>query len=587
MKFQTKMVLYYTTIAIILSLGLGFLLYRTGLNYEMKSQRANLQLASRNLVGQMDEKLERMDAIMNYFLSDTDVLDSMKTMGRVSGGTVPTIYELNARATIESAIVRDYTMKNSYRTVFFNQNGYIVSSFVSTNLKHIVEEFDYREIPYIEEVQKGRGASVIVLPHYDRWGTSDGPLVYSLMKALRGVQMGFLEVENTVAELAELEVSDPEVRYIIYVNGREALYSNYVKPIDDDLLEKLFTLDEETTLDYGGNEYSRTSSDLYDLTIVTVKSHDAMSREKHSLMLTATIASLTVFAFCMVLITIYAGILTRPVRRLTTIMERTNLENLRNDQVTEEMKRGPDEFQALSSSYQSMTERLQEAIISEKRASMLQLQAQFDTLQAQVNPHFIYNVLNIISSRGVIDEDETICEMCAALAHMLRYSTNTKERYAQIRQEEEYLDSYFYLLKARYVDRISFDIQIDESVRDQLIPKMTLQQIVENCIQHGFPDSGRPLHISIRGRQTEDERWEVTVADDGQGIPEETLAEIRKKMAQTKADLLQKGGNLEVEIGGMGLVNNYARCLLLYNEDLIFEVIHREQGTIVRIGASV
>lgn len=587
MKFQTKMVLYYTTIAIILSLGLGFLLYRTGLNYEMKSQRANLQLASRNLVGQMDEKLERMDAIMNYFLSDTDVLDSMKTMGRVSGGTVPTIYELKARATIESAIVRDYTMKNSYRTVFFNQNGYIVSSFVSTNLKHIVEEFDYREIPYIEEVQKGRGASVIVLPHYDRWGTSDGPLVYSLMKALRGVQMGFLEVENTVAELAELEVSDPEVRYIIYVNGREALYSNYVKPIDDDLLEKLFTLDEETTLDYGGNEYSRTSSDLYDLTIVTVKSHDAMSREKHSLMLTATIASLTVFAFCMVLITIYAGILTRPVRRLTTIMERTNLENLRNDQVTEEMKRGPDEFQALSSSYQSMTERLQEAIISEKRASMLQLQAQFDTLQAQVNPHFIYNVLNIISSRGVIDEDETICEMCAALAHMLRYSTNTKERYAQIRQEEEYLDSYFYLLKARYVDRISFDIQIDESVRDQLIPKMTLQQIVENCIQHGFPDSGRPLHISIRGRQTEDERWEVTVADDGQGIPEETLAEIRKKMAQTKADLLQKGGNLEVEIGGMGLVNNYARCLLLYNEDLIFEVIHREQGTIVRIGASV
>ena len=83
-------------------------------------------------------------------------------------------------------------------------------------------------------------------------------------------------------------------------------------------------------------------------------------------------------------------------------------------------QRMPDLFQELIDAYQAMMARLDKALRNEKQAAMLQLQAQFDTLQAQVNPHFIYNVLNTISSRAVLDNDETICEMCGCLGCPVR-----------------------------------------------------------------------------------------------------------------------------------------------------------------------
>lgn len=74
-----------------------------------------------------------------------------------------------------------------------------------------------------------------------------------------------------------------------------------------------------------------------------------------------------------------------------------------------------------------MRERLYKAIRREKQLSDLQMQTQFDMLQAQVNPHFIYNVLNVISSRGSMNDDEVICDICDDLAGMLRYSTDTNK----------------------------------------------------------------------------------------------------------------------------------------------------------------
>ena len=84
------------------------------------------------------------------------------------------------------------------------------------------------------------------------------------------------------------------------------------------------------------------------------------------------------------------------------------------------------------------------------------------------------------------DNDETICEICGRLADMLRYSTNTKTRYASIAEEVAYTEQYLYLIKVRYGDKISLDTEIDSGIKAQIVPKTVLQQIVENSINHGF-----------------------------------------------------------------------------------------------------
>ncbi len=114
-----------------------------------------------------------------------------------------------------------------------------------------------------------------------------------------------------------------------------------------------------------------------------------------------------------------------------------------------------------------------------KEDADLQLQAQLDMLQAQVNPHFIYNTLNVISSRGILDDDEVICDICDDLAGMLRYSTDTEKKTATIRMELEYLRKYFSLMKYRYEYKLEYAIEMDPEIDEQWIPKLTVQQFVE------------------------------------------------------------------------------------------------------------
>lgn len=245
-----------------------------------------------------------------------------------------------------------------------------------------------------------------------------------------------------------------------------------------------------------------------------------------------------------------------------------------------------DEIEALYISYKDVLNRLRASILKEKQISLLSLQAQFDLLQAQVNPHFIYNVLNVISNRGMVADDEVVCEICSDLAGMLRYSTNTKEKYAAVCQEMEYLKLYLRLLKHRYDYKLSYRIDIDQELYHCTLPKLVLQQIVENAINHGYKGSTDVIRVEISGRKAEN-GWFLKVHDDGQGITKEKLEEIYQKFHSVRKKLTVSRSNVELQIGGMGLVNTYARLYLYYNENMRFEILPAEgKGTDVIISVT-
>lgn len=593
MKFRSKMVLAYTTVAFLTSLILGIAVARISLQYEMTSQKNNLRVSAKSCVTQMDERLGRMDAIMQYILSDSVLLESITWLAKAGDGNAPNRYVLDAKSNLSMGLSTEYIMKNSYRTVFFNQNSFVTSSAIYTTgsgdmpTQRIISEFLVEDIPYLEPVSAAAGESVIVSVHPDYWSSNDTVLVYSLMKALRGEGMGFLEVESRVDSLQSLELSDPDIHFLVVANGGELLYASekgYGTELSESDCERIKELQDDMVLTDKGMIYTKSASSEFDLTVLAYKKNYLLEKEMWRLFSIAALATLATFGISLAMIVFWAGVLTRPVKRLQETVENTNIENLQDHQRLEE-DGYTDEFQELIRAYQAMMARLDKALQKEKQAAMLQLQAQFDTLQAQVNPHFIYNVLNTISSRAVLDNDETICEMCGCLGNILRYSTNNKERYASVEKELEYLDSYFYLLKARYGNRLEVVIDVEEEIRKRIIPKMTLQQLVENCVKHSSRNMDRTIRILLMGRKREGS-WSIRVEDNGPGISEPDLLDLRGRLEEIRRGILERGIPAEMEIGGMGIVNTYARCLLLYSEDLLFEMenVPHGQGFCVTVG---
>lgn len=581
MKYQTKLIMGYATIALFLSLTLGIVVYKISLDYEVERQENSLNVTSDQLVLQMEDQLKRMDTIIYYILSDKEMLDSIETLGVVYENNIPSNYVLNAKAELNVGFNTEYIFQNSYRTVFYNQCGDLISSFNHEDKENPPEWLDISEIPYLDKADRAKGKTVVIGTHKDVAGGTDGADVYSVMKAVQGFQMGYIEIENTIDSLDSLEVAVPGAGFLILEEGEDVLYSSKKKKLKTDEIQRYLQMPDNTVLHEGGMIVSKSSSDRFGFSIVSYVSERNAQAGRVAILVTAVIAAVLAFGTCFIMLTLFSFSLAKPVRELRKMIDKTSLDNLGIQSVQTGYKL--DEVKMLADSYKSMTERLSQAVNNEKRSLMLQIQAQFDTLQAQINPHFLYNVLNIISSRGVEDDDDVICEMCGALANLLRYSTNNIERYARVSQEIQYLDNYLYLLKARHGEKISFDIHIEDEVGDQIIPKMTLYQFVENVFAHGYHHSDQKMVVEVCGRMYQD-RWEICVRDNGEGIPEEKLKIIEEKIRNVREKILGHSENLELEIGGMGLVNTYARCLILYNENLIFSIRNLESGVEVKIG---
>lgn len=191
--------------------------------------------------------------------------------------------------------------------------------------------------------------------------------------------------------------------------------------------------------------------------------------------------------------------------------------------------------------------------------------------------------LNVISNRGIVDEDEEICEICGSLAAMLRYSANNKERYATVKEEFAYLDKYIYLLKSRYEHRLEVTVDYDLSIEGEVLPKIVIQQLVENSIQHGYKNGKDIMKICVQGWRDE-QGWYIRVHDNGDGITEQISLKLENKMENIRRKIMRSQSNIELEIGGMGLANTYARMFLMYTDRVIFDMKNCQDGFSITVG---
>lgn len=126
MKYQTRMVIYYTSIALILSFVLGLTVFWSGLHEQYREKEARLSVTSRQIAAQMEDRLRKMDVVMNYLISDPDFLRDITLLGIADAGEDASGYLYEAAAEVNVTLTTDYIVRNTYRAVFFNQTGYLL-----------------------------------------------------------------------------------------------------------------------------------------------------------------------------------------------------------------------------------------------------------------------------------------------------------------------------------------------------------------------------------------------------------------------------------------------------------------------------
>jgi len=193
-------------------------------------------------------------------------------------------------------------------------------------------------------------------------------------------------------------------------------------------------------------------------------------------------------------------------------------------------------------------------------------QARYLALQNQINPHFLYNVLESIRSDAIMAGVPEIGKITEALAVFFRYTTSKMESLSTLQEELNNVENYFLIQKYRFDDKLELKIKLprdDEEILKTRIPKLTLQPIVENAIKHGLEPkvSGGTIVIDIEHSETV---LYLSVVDDGIGIEEARLGCLNEKLSRMDANdsSANEGGK-----GGIALINVNSRIRLLMGDE--------------------
>ena len=228
-----------------------------------------------------------------------------------------------------------------------------------------------------------------------------------------------------------------------------------------------------------------------------------------------------------------------------------------------------DEFGLIAMHFNEMVERINESRQLEKQGLIRRKNAEIKALEAQINPHFLYNTLDAINWVAIEKEQFMISKMLRDLGIILRYSVHESNAVVTLNKELEYLKKYIHLQQMRFEYAFDYNIAIDETLLYCKIHKLLFQPLIENSIVHGFKGKkGDKILIEIipKGKS----ELKIIVSDNGKGMPSKVLSELQ--------DFDYQMGDIKTSIG---LRNVFQRVKYYYGDRSSYSIDSNENGTCV------
>ncbi|MEV5027465.1 cache domain-containing sensor histidine kinase [Paenibacillus sp. LPE1-1-1.1] len=279
----------------------------------------------------------------------------------------------------------------------------------------------------------------------------------------------------------------------------------------------------------------------------------------------------TLLVIAIALATFLSRSISRPIKNIVHEMRRVERGNLSPKMMAvksyDELNYLMDRFHSMVGEINQLVERVRIAAASEKNA-------QIYALQSQINPHFLYNTLEMIYWLLDEQENEQLAELVLSLSRMFRYSSDWSSSSASLKNELEQINHYLTIIQVRSDGRIRVENVIDEQWLSTPIPKMTLQPLIENAIIHGLSE-GTDEGIVRISSSLEGQTLHVHIQDTGKGISPAKQNELKQslkqaekldwnRMAEEEKHGYQAGSYGEVSRSGSGLINVHRRLILEY-----------------------
>ncbi|MDQ0060278.1 sensor histidine kinase [Paenibacillus harenae] len=270
--------------------------------------------------------------------------------------------------------------------------------------------------------------------------------------------------------------------------------------------------------------------------------------------------------------------ITRPVARLVDWAGRIAKGNFA---IQPQAEAEADELGALSKAFRRMLTDLEHLIEKDKESlekDRLVKELELAALQNQINPHFLFNTLNVLSKLALMEGAEKTSDLIVSMSNTMRYNLQRLDQPVPLADELRHVEEYIRIQKARFRNRIQFETVVNPAVLHLELPALTIQPLIENAFAHGIEgmERGGTIRLHI---EAELEGAVITVSDNGRGMPAEVREAVMRLEEGPKAGRRSAAGGT-----GLGMRNVFKRLALFYGrEDLVKVWSEPETGTTITI----
>ncbi|WP_261303281.1 cache domain-containing sensor histidine kinase [Paenibacillus andongensis] len=530
---------------------------------------------------QTDSYLQAYELLSNAFSSNSDVRTFMEI--KPDDAYEYYLYSDKIKKFSESSVqsvVTLYKQLNMIYVVGKHGRSFIYENQNLLNLDPVLvqEQFD--------NLMKIAGDGKIALLNMSIRPVDQGSVV-TMARKVRGPSYGdenrgVVAIEIKLDELAKTwdRVSLGKKGFFFIVDDA----GNYIYPRsmsmrkpNDELSSLVLASGNQTFLHkYNGEErmFVSRKSGYSDWNLVASMPVEELRRPANTIRTTTIIVGLITLAIALWLAYRFGRSIIAPIRGLKDSMRETEKGNW---QYIDEIGR-TDEIGGLIHSYNLMVTRLSDMIERvyeaelEQQKNQLELgetklerqRAEFQSLQLQINPHFLYNTLETINCYAIVQDSGEITEMVEAMAFMLRYSVQTNLEEITVANELNHVRNYMIVLQHRTGKEFEIDVAIPSGLLLEKMVRLTLQPLIENIFQHAFPDGVEPHHFIRIDARKEGGLFQVFIQDNGTGIKPDRLAELRTKLEENRLAEPEETGKSQG--GGIGLMNVHRRIQMVFGE---------------------
>lgn len=600
-KLYTKLFLYCVSIVILSSLLIGVVIYQRS-SHELDNQLdRHMSQIVQNALNHTDLYIKSYDRTMITLLtnrelkkfidlpSDADHYDRYSLQSSIKSMAFTPIMDRNPE------LISMYALSFEGNTAYSFSTDIVEPSFN--------KEEKAKQLTDLQSLMKDQSGLMIntttIIPGWNG-------KVIRMARPLKGLTStevkGVMVMEVRSQELAALwrgiDLGDRGYFYIMDAQGNtvyqpQELVDNETSPAQDKQLTTLIGQADEKTFKY-------TMSDEEERVFMTRKSTYSGWRLVASMPLDewrkpvdnirSTVWTVGLFSIFIASLLAYrfARSITQPIQTIIQGMRQTEQGRWvslpmpkRNDEISEMMRR----YNLMVTRLSELIDRVYAAELKEQQTIIERQKAEYQALQLQINPHFMYNTLGTIVCYAEVEGSEDITEMVASLAFMMRYSLQTTLEEITVANELNHVLNYMTIMKHRHDIELELRVEVPPEWLLYKMVRLTLQPLIENAFQHAFPQGIEPQHNVTISAACDEEYFHVSVADNGAGMSIERLQEIRERLAQGRlADEPQQpsaGFSFSEMSGGIGLLNVHRRIQLVFGEQYGLRVDRLDQGTMV------